>query len=99
MKVQLHEAAIDDITSIFDYLTERVGHERAAEYILHIENFCRSLETFPERGRRRPDLGDDVRAIVFESRAVIAYRLEDDGVLVLRVIHGGQDYDRDAIPD
>jgi len=99
VKVQLHEAAIGDITSIFDYLAEHVGYERAAEYIRHIENFCRSLETFPERGRRRPDLGDGVRAIVFESRAVIAYRVEDRGVLVLRVIHGGQDYDREAIPD
>lgn len=91
--VEISEAATADIISVFDYLAERTGRERAKAYVGRIEAFCRSLGTFSERGRRRDELSDGLRSTVFESRAVIVYRVEPAAVKIVRVIHGAQNYD------
>ncbi len=94
-KVGLSDAAVDDLFEIYLYLAERIGSERAKGYTSRIETFCLSLGRFSERGRARGDLADGMRCIVFESQAVIAYRVEGDAVNILRVIHGAQDFGPD----
>lgn len=95
-EVRLRQSAVDDLKAIYTYLAERIGYDRADAYISRIEEFCRSLDRFSERGRRRDDLREGLRTIIFESRAVVAYRIVGSQVLVMRVIHGGQDYDKDT---
>jgi toxin ParE1/3/4 len=48
------------------------------------------LKNFPERGAPRDDLLPDLRMLV-EQKYLIFYRVEEDVVRVLRVIHGAQD--------
>lgn len=94
--VRLSEPAIDDLFEVYLYFAERIGHDRAETYVSRIESFCRSLSTLSERGRKRDDLLPGIRTLIFESRAVVAYRIDDDTVTILRVIHGAQDYDEDS---
>ena len=95
-EVRLRESALEDLKAIYTYLAERIGHDRADAYTSRIEAFCRSLSIFSERGRRRDDLLEGLRVVTFESRAIIAYRLVAEQVVIVRVIHGGQDYDEDT---
>lgn len=96
-EVELSETATADIVSIFDYLAERIGHERAEAYVGRIETFCRSLGLFSERGRARDELAPGLRSTVFESRAVVVYRVDGQTVRIVRIIHGGQHYDADSV--
>ena len=36
-----------------------------------------------------------VRTIIFEGRVVIAYRIDDGGVSIIRVFYAGRDYGAD----
>ena len=51
------------------------------------------LDLMPERGRGRDDLEQGLRLLVFEGRAFIAYRVEDDRVRILNTFHAGRDYE------
>lgn len=95
-EVRLRQTAVDDLKAIYTYLAEHIGHDRADAYVSRIEAFCRSLDRFSQRGRQRDDLIEGLRTVVFESRALIAYRVAEDRVLILRVIHGAQDYGEDS---
>lgn len=58
-------------------------------YIDRIEQSCRSLTMFPERGTRRDDLRPGLHIYGFERRAVIAFHLSEDVVTILRILYGG----------
>jgi plasmid stabilization system protein ParE len=49
-----------------------------------IEECCRGLSVFPDRGAAR----DDLRILGFERRAVIAFYVASDRVAILRVLYG-----------
>jgi toxin ParE1/3/4 len=55
------------------------------------------LGEFPLLGRRRDDLRPDLRSYAVEQH-VILYRLEDEGIVVLRVVHARRDLSRLSIP-
>ena len=57
----------------------------AADYVVGIQTACMALADFPLRGAARPDLGNGIRTIPFQGRAVIAYRPGDDRIRILRV--------------
>jgi len=44
-------------------------------------------------GRQRPDLGDEVQSWP-EGNYIIFYRSNDEGIDVLRFLHGARDLDR-----
>jgi toxin ParE1/3/4 len=50
----------------------------------------------PLAGRRRPDLGKDLRSFVVEN-FVIVYRPRSYGIEVVRVVHGRQDIKPDDV--
>ena len=76
---------------LYDYIALHDGAERAIGYIDRIEDFCRGLSAFPDRGNRRDDLRPGLRVLGFERRAVIAFRITADTVTILRVLYGGRD--------
>ena len=76
---------------------KRDGEERAIGYIDRIEECCRSLAVFPNRGTRRDDLRSGLRILGFERRALIAFRSNADTVTILRVLYGWRDVEA-AIP-
>ena len=50
--------AQEDLLSLYDYIDEHSGPQRAHDYTERIVAYCLSFETFPDRGTRRDvDIG------------------------------------------
>ena len=90
-RVILTEAALDDLTSISDYLAEVAGEDVAAAYDAQLKAACLSLTEFPNRGRPRGQFRPGLRSIPFARLATIFYVAEKDQVQVVRVIHARRD--------
>jgi len=98
MRVRFAAKARKDIQDIGDYIA-RDSRRVARRVVSEIETFCVSLDQSPER------------YAIFESRAergvrrapvgsyVLFYRIDADGVLVLRIIHAARDIETVAFYD
>ena len=89
--VEFAPEALGDLIDLYDYVAVRDGPERAIGYIERMEDCCRNLAVFPERGTRRDDLRLGLRILGFERRAVIALQVTADTVMILRILYGGRD--------
>ncbi len=90
-EVDFSPEALGDLIDLYDYIAARDGAARAIAYIDRIEECCRSLSTFPDRGARRDDLRPGLRILGFERRAVIALRISGQTVTILRILYGGRE--------
>lgn len=79
-----------DLLDLYDYIAERSDSDRALGYIERIEEWCRSLHTFPERGHRRDDVRSGMRVMGFEHRTSIAFQVGSETVVILRISYGGR---------
>jgi len=91
LKVVLRASAIDDLKSIFAWIERGAGPETAKTYVQRIRDQCFSLGDFPNRGRPRPKLAPGLHTVVFERRAIIAYRVDKTTVQIVRILHHGRD--------
>lgn len=92
--VVFHPTADDDILRLYDYIAvEQSSPINALNYIERIEGFCRRLDIASERGTARDDLGAGIRVIGFERTCQIAFTVEVERVVILRVFYGGQDWE------
>jgi toxin ParE1/3/4 len=82
--------AQDDLLDLYDYISDHSNSTRALGYITRIEKVCMSLQRLPNRGTLREDLRPGLRVIGFERRILIAFRVDDDSVAVLRILYGGR---------
>ncbi len=90
--VVFHPIAEDDLGQIFDFIAAD-SPERAIGFVRRIRVSCLGLAEFPESWRLRDDLAVGIRTLVFERRVVIAYRIENRGIVILRVFYAGQQID------
>jgi toxin ParE1/3/4 len=90
-RIEFSPEALGDLIDLYDHIALRDGTERAIGYIDRIENTCRSLSVFPDRGINRDDLRSGLRILGFERRAVIAFQFTADSVIILRILYGGRD--------
>ena len=87
-----HPRARDDLLALYDWIAERAGAEVACAYTSGIEAHGHKLATYPDRGTPRDDLVPGLRTTVYRRRTVIAYRVTDAAVEILRLVHAGQDW-------
>ncbi len=80
-----------DILEIWDYIADD-SLTAADRWVDHIDEQFRVLATQPSMGRARDELAPDVRSFPF-GRYVIFYMPLDDGIDVVRVLHGARDVD------
>lgn len=90
-RVEISATAERDIDAIYDFIAtdKRVA---AGKWFKQLESFLKSLEIFPERHEIIPEateLGVRYRHFIFGAYRAI-YRIQDDRVLVLRVVHGSR---------
>ncbi len=78
-----------DLLEIWDYISE-ASEERADRVLDGINERCRMLAVFPQAGRERNDLIVGLRSLIV-GNYVIFYQPIDDGIEVLRVLHGSRD--------
>jgi toxin ParE1/3/4 len=84
-----------DIASIWQFIAE--NSVRAADAMLdRIEDAFDMLAQTPLAGRARNDLASKLRSFPIESY-IIFYIPVNDGIEVVRVMHGRQDIDADDV--
>jgi toxin ParE1/3/4 len=91
MRVRLTPLAEADIEGIGDRIAER-NPARAVSYVRELRERCRSIGEFPHAGPPRPQWGEGIR-IAVHGKYVIVYRVRDEAVQILRVVHGARDLD------
>jgi toxin ParE1/3/4 len=91
-EVRFRPLAEADLADLYEYLSEHAGSAIGGAYIDRIETLCRTLSELPRRGAPRDDLAPGIRTLNFERRAVIAYRVGDSSVTIVRVFYAGRDY-------
>ena len=75
---------------------------RALTYVDEIEAHAHRIGEFPHAGPPRPQWGQGIR-IAVHGKYLIVYRVRDEGVQVLRIVHGARDLDtlfeKERLPD
>lgn len=86
--------AEEDIFRLYEYIAANSSADRALRYIDRIDRFCSNLCTFPQRGHRLSNARSDIRIVGFERRACIAFRVDPEEIVILRILYGGRDVER-----
>ena len=81
-----------DLLGLYELILAAGGAERAGGYLGRIQQRCLSLGEFPLSGRARPDVGPGIRSLGFERRVLLAYRVSDERVLILRILYAGREF-------
>lgn len=84
---RLTEDAERQVIDIFLYGFETVGPGKARLYKAELESVFRLLAEHPRMGRATDAVAPGVRRHEHESH-VIFYEIQDDGILILAVLHG-----------
>lgn len=84
--------SLDDLLAIWTYLADR--DEQAADRLVDaVEVRLTKLEQHPRTGSPRPRLGRDVRSVAI-GRYLLLCRPIEEGVQLLRILHGARDLSR-----
>jgi toxin ParE1/3/4 len=90
-RIERTEAAVQDLIEIGEEIA--LHNPDAAERVLAvIEERCEALAGNPRMGLACPQLGDGLRQFpAFPYRYVIFFRPLDEGMRLIRVLHGSRD--------
>lgn len=85
--------AEDDLLRLYDYIAEAASPNIAIGYIERVEKTCMSLSLASERGTSKDHIRSGLRIIGVEKRTVIAFTVSHDRVTILRIFHGGRNWE------
>ena len=85
--------AEEQLVNLYRYIAAAGSPEAAARYTDSIVAFCEELATFPHRGRARDDIRPGLRTIGYRRRVLVAFSVISQGLLIVGVFYGGQDYE------
>lgn len=89
-RVVITGPARKDIDAILDYTELEWGDDQRKRYRAQLRNAIGRLAGMPTLGRARDDLAPGMRAFPVD-RHIICYRVTEDALFVVRVLHGRQD--------
>ena len=89
-RIVYSETARADIIAIGDDIREAAGDIIAERFVARIIATVDGLEFMPTRYRIRSELGPDLR-VTGLRKYLIFYRVVDDAVSIVRVLHGARD--------
>ncbi|MEM6440663.1 MAG: type II toxin-antitoxin system RelE/ParE family toxin [Pseudomonadota bacterium] len=93
-RVVFSSEAEADLTGLFEWIaTASASPTTALRYVERLEAFCARLEVGSERGLRRDDVRLGLRVVGFERRTNVVFIVEADSVLILRIVHGGRNWE------
>lgn len=87
---RLNERAEADLEDIWVHIAKD-NPTNAARFVSRILQTCQRLAETPGMGRPRPELGAHLRSFVVGSY-LIFYRPIEEGIEVVRVLHGRRDW-------
>jgi toxin ParE1/3/4 len=97
-KYRLSKQADSDIAGIANYTIRQFGVKQARRYRDGFEKVFRRLAEYPNSGRSAGHLAPRLRRMNFESH-VIFFLHDEDGVLIVRILHQRMDFKRHSVAD
>ncbi len=94
--VILSPEAEADLVTLHDWIAGAAGAGVALEYLNRVEAFITGLELASERGTLRSDIRPGLRVIGFERRLAIAFTVEAERVIILRIFSGGRNWEEES---
>ena len=85
----------NDLDRIYNIIAEVSSASIADRYDSRIRAFCERLAFGSERGTSRDDVRPDLRVIGFERRVSVAFIVEPERVVILRLFYGGANWSDD----
>lgn len=89
-KVVLSKAADADLEDIFDYTVEEFNLDQAVSYVSGFDEVFETISHNPEIGKERSEIREELRSFT-KDKHLIFYRVLDDYVRIVRVLHGSCD--------
>ncbi|MGO4709208.1 type II toxin-antitoxin system RelE/ParE family toxin [Chryseobacterium sp. 2TAF14] len=86
----LSEFADQDLEDIFNFTFNKFGFDQAEKYLLEIEDIFQNLITNPELGKARNEIKQGLYSFPKDNH-VIFYRVLDDHIRIVRILHGSRD--------
>ncbi len=93
MRYELSLEADRDLEDIFDHTYGELGVAQAAQYVSSFDDVLEALAANPHMGRTRDEVRAGLRSVVKEHH-VVFYRLLDDRIRIVRILHGSRDLPR-----
>lgn len=81
-----------DLRWIYDTISDVGGPVVAGRYLDRLSEYCQRLEFASERGAKRDDIRPGLRVVGFERRIAVAFVVEPERVVILRLFYGGADW-------
>lgn len=85
--------ATQDLEWLYDIVAQASGSSRAFNYVERCREFCERLEYGAERGTMRDDVRAGLRIVGFERRVTVAFAVDEDQVMILRLFYAGRDWE------
>jgi toxin ParE1/3/4 len=92
-RVERRPKARFDLLGISNYIAENGGEARAERYLRRINDAISYLAQHPMMGLARPEVEAGIRSFPCDQHVIFYLPLED-GVEIVRVIHGAMDLER-----
>jgi toxin ParE1/3/4 len=93
-QVLFSASAQADLDQLFEWIADRAGLATALAYTERIRRYCSGFEQFPERGTKRDELRVGLRTVGFERRVTIAFTVQAERVIILRILYAGRSLER-----
>ena len=93
MRVEFTPAAGRDIENIWRHSFEQFGLRQAEAYLRDIQHAAQTVADDPRRGRSCDDIRAGYRKFSVGSH-VLFYRVADETVIVVRILHRRMDFER-----
>lgn len=93
MRHKTTRQADEDLIGIYECGYVTFGEAQAEKYFAELWACFKMLETNPLMGRERSEFSPPVR-MYHHGRHLIVYIVEDDTVLIVRVLHDSMDVER-----
>lgn len=94
-QIIIRDEALKDLENITLYLLENGGIQAARKFKNQFDEFANSLAEVPHRGTIQNESLEGLRIVGLAKRATIAFVVEADKVVILRVIYKGGDWNRE----
>lgn len=79
-----------DIETIIDLIADNSGFDAAERFLKKVNQKCKNLAIFPNMGRRRDELLEELRSFPVDDYLIFYCPIEG-GIEILRVISGYRD--------
>jgi toxin ParE1/3/4 len=90
--VEISEQARADLFAMYEWIAQAASPDVALSYIERLETYILGFDVASERGSLREDIRPGLRIAGFGRRVTIAFTVEEERVIILRIFYGGRNW-------